>query len=450
MVAVLPPSTAKPVQSTATSTERQDVLMIAGIKDKVGALSFIAKLKKPKDSGNKQVNLLDYKGQQIVETIERNRPTSVTYSTLIANHVLVSPEKRMLELAIDTAQGEPSFASKAGVNNILTRDIEMQNPLVQIYLPDLGGLVKRGLSAGSQSIPISPDTFKNLEQIQSVAAGLGVDDAGVRMKAVVKTNLQLPQAQSEETSGKVVALFPEDTIALINGRGLSRNWATIVQQSQTDTSLKQGLDVIRQGLRSNFSLDLDQDVFGWMDGEYGFAAIPVNQGMLANAGVGGAFVFDTSNRKAAETTFAKLDASAQTKFISVVPRSVGGRNFMEWKSFLGTLLIHGWLDQDTVFVALGEPIVEAIANPQGTRLNASNTFKAATASLPQPNSGYFYVDVERGLRLLERSPQSSQAIPSDTKAILESIRGIGSTMTNPDKSTSLAEILIALKPKTAK
>jgi hypothetical protein len=197
------------------------------------------------------------------------------------------------------------------------------------------------------------------------------------------------------------------------------------------------------------NIDLDKDIFGWMNGEFAFGAVPSNQGVLANVGFGGALVFDTSDRKTAEATLTKLDTLAKTQQINVANRNIAGKDVTEWQiPRQGALLAHGWLDQDTVFVALGGPVADAISDRKNQSLNNSDAFKAVTGSLHKPNGGYFYLDMDK----TKTVPLINSFISSDanTITILSSIRGLGFTANSPDKSTSELEMLLALKPNTAK
>ena len=112
---------------------------------------------------------------------------------------------------------------------------------------------------------------------------------------------------------------------------------------------------------------------------------------------------------------------------------------------------HGWLDKNTVFVAIGGPIADAIAT-KSSPLDSSESFKAVTGSLPQTNAGYFYLDMDKTMSVINSQlpPEQKSAITPETSAVINSIRGLAITVTQPDQSTSGLEMLLALKPKTAK
>lgn len=441
MVAVLPPNQAKSTQATPTTPESFDVLMVVKIKDKISALNFANKLKAQKDVKTQET---DYKGLKITQSSQGQ--SEPTYSTIINNdYVIVAPAKQSVEKAIDTFKGEPSFASKQGASNLLTKGIDLKNSLAQVYLPDYGSVVDQLIKNNPNASQLPPEALAQLKQVKALAAGIGVDDAGLRIKAVADVDPQLLKNQYQTSSGKLVEAFPAETIALISGAGISKSWNAFSQQAKNIPQVSLGLDLARVQLQ-NYNLDLDKDIFGWMDGEFAFGAISSDRGLLAPVGFGGALIIDTSDRPTAEATLNKLDSIAKTAYIGVAPRNVAGKTVTEWQvPAQGALLGHGWLDQDTVFVAFGGPISDAIALKPTQLLNSTDTFKSVTGSFVKPNSGYFYLDMEKTLALVNAKGQAA-SIPPETKAILDSIRGIGMSASSPNDSTSQVEMLLALKP----
>ncbi|MBN3868864.1 DUF3352 domain-containing protein [Nostoc sp. JL33] len=452
MIAVLPTNPVKPAQLNVPSggsnvptnlQQKPNILIVVGIKDKLSALNFANKLKSEKGVKFQES---DYQGEKIIETRQNGKPT---YSVVLNNsHLVLAPEKQAVEKAIDTFKGQSSLASKEGASSILNQGVDVKNSLAQIYVPDYAGMVQQLSAASPQTKQLPAQTLTQLKQIKSVVAGVGVDDAGVRLKAIANLDPQLNKFQYQSTPGNIVGQFPIDTFALISGSGISRGWETVVEQSKDYPQMKQALEQVRSQLKF-VNIDLDKDIFGWMNGEFAFGAIPSNQGVLASVGFGGALVFDTSDRKTAEATFTKLDTLAKTQRINIANKNIAGKDVTEWQiPQQGALLAHGWLDQDTVFVALGGPIAEAVSDRKNPSLDNSDTFKAVTGSLQKPNGGYFYLDMDKTKTVpLINSFISSNA---DTITILGSIRGFGITATSPDKSTSELEMLLALKPNTAK
>jgi hypothetical protein len=440
MIAVLPPDAKKVSQTNLSSQEQPNFLLVVGIKDKLAALKFANKLKEQK---NVKIKESDYKGQKIIETKSQGKPT---YTTVLNNdHLLLTSNKQSVEKAIDTYKGEPSFANKEGAKDILSKGIDVKNSIAQIYVPDYGNMVQQLMAFSPQSKQLPPETLAQIKQVKSLTAGVGVDDDGLRLKATVNLDPQLNKFQYQTTPAKVVGQFPSETLALVTGQGISKSWQTLTEESKDYPELNQGIQQARTQLK-RLQIDLDKDVFGWMNGEFGFGAIQSNQGLLANTGFGGALIFDTSDRKTAEATFTKLDNFAKKQFLNVAQRKIGDKNVTEWQiPQQGALVSHGWLDNDTVFLAIGGPIAETLADRKGQALDQTDTFKNVVGSLQKPNGGYFYLDMGKTATIIERLAAKSQPLPSDATAILTSIRGIGITVNSPNKSMTQMEMLLSLK-----
>lgn len=445
MIAVLPPDNKKTSPVNLRTSEEPNILLVVDIKDKIAALNFANKLKQQK---NVKTQESDYKGEKIIETKAQGEPTYTT--VLNNNHLLFTSNKQAVEKAIDTFKGEASFATKAGANEILSKGVDVKNSLAQVYIPDYGNMIEKIAALNPESPKLPPQTLAQIKQVKSLVAGVGVDDMGLRFKAVVNLDPELNKFQYQTTPAKIVGQFPSETFALASGQGINKSWQTFVAQSKDYPELNQGLQQARTQLKT-LEIDLDQDIFSWMTGEFGIGAIQSNQGLLASLGFGGALVLDTSDRKTAEATFTKLDNLAKQQSLNVANKNIGGKNVTEWQiPQQGALISHGWLDNDTVFLAIGGPIAETLANRKGQALDQSETFKSVTSSLQTPNAGYFYLDMEKTTTIIERLAAQSQPLPPDATAILNSIRGLGVTVNSPDKSMTQMEMLFALKPTSGK
>ncbi|MCX5982408.1 MAG: DUF3352 domain-containing protein [Nostocales cyanobacterium LacPavin_0920_SED1_MAG_38_18] len=440
MIAVLPPEAKKVSQDNFRASEAPNYLLVVGIKDKIAALKFANKLK---DKKNVKIQESDYKGQKIIESTGQGQPT---YVTVVNNdYLLLTSNKQAVEKAIDTYKGEPSFVTKEGANDILSKGVDVKNGLAQIYVPDYANMIQQLTAFNPQSKQLPPQTLAQIKQVKSLTAGVGIDDDGLRLKAIVNLDPQLNKFQYQATPAKIVGQFPSETLALTSGQGISKSWETFVEQSKDYPELNQGIQQARTQLKA-LQIDLDKDIFGWMNGEFGLGAIQSNQGLLANVGFGGALVLDTSDRKTAEATFTKLDNLAKQQSLNVAQRNIGGKNVTEWQiPQQGALVAHGWLNDNTAFVAIGGPVAETLANRKGAALDQSDTFKTVTGSLQKPNGGYFYLDMDKTKTIIQRVSAQSQPLPADATAILDSIRGVGVTVNSPSKSMTQMEMLLSLK-----
>lgn len=429
MIAVLPPGTNDP---------DPDLLVVVGIKDKLAALQFAQKLESQPGVKTQEQ---DYKGVKIKGSTSDG---STIYTTVLNDYLVLSPELPAVERSIDTQQGQPSLATKAG--DLLAEDLDSPNSVARFYVTGYAAAMQQML-ASSSPMQLPPGMVDQLQQVKSIVGSVGIDDTGVRIKAL--TNLDPKMAIAyKPASGAVISQFPGDTFALVSGAGIDHYWSQIVQQANTTSEAQLLVGGMRQAAKSYLQLDLDREVFSWMDGEFAVGLMPTKQGALSQVGFGSAMVFDTSNRKQAEATFKKLDQLAKTYSLKVSQRQVKNQPVTEWSvPGQGTLLGHGWLDNDSVFVTIDSSLANVIVNKPSSTLSSSDSFKALTTSLPKQNMGYFYVNVEQIMPLLNQAQLVSQSNQKDPEinAALASIRGVAMTWTQPSQSSNQMELLFSLK-----
>ena len=415
-------------------------LLVVGIKDKFGALNFANKLRQQKTLKTEESN---YKGEKI---ISNNNKGKSSYLCLLNNtYILLSDQKETVEKAIDTFKGQPSFASAEASKSILTQTVDLQNSLGQVYVPDYGRMIKELSASSPNRESLQPRILEQIKRVKSLVAKVGIDDSGLRFKAVVNLDPKLNTVEYQSSSSKILELIPEDTIGLVTGKNINRTWLSFLDESKNDPQIWQGIQQVKQQFQNNANIDLNKDIFSWMDGEFAWSAVKSNQGILANSGFGIAMVFDTSDRPTAETTLNKLDDLARKQSLTVAQRNINNKNITEWGVPGGGILFtHGWSDQDTVFMAVGGPVGEKLADNKGKTIDKSNNFKSVISSLGKPNGGYFYLDMDKTIPIINSI--SGQPLPPDANAILSSVRGFGMTFHNPNQSTTQLEMLLGLKP----
>ncbi|MEM7554201.1 MAG: DUF3352 domain-containing protein [Cyanobacteria bacterium P01_A01_bin.84] len=465
MVAVIPPngiqgSTQDKFLSQSNSTEsnstksKADFLMVVGIKDKLAALDFANKLKSEKGVKTREI---DYKGEKITEA--RDAENSVTYSTILNDRIAIAPEKQTVEKAIDTFKGAPSFASKPGTIELFSKSLNLPNTLAQVYIPK-GSLEE--LSATSTRIQNLPAPVSvPLKQTQSLVAGLGVEDNGIRIKSISNLDPEIQRIAASNSNGNIAKKLPSNTIALLNGNNINNWWSIFQQQSREyDPNLNQSIQQARLQIKNQLDVDLDKDVFGWMNGEFAFAAVPAKKGLLGQIGAGGALIVQTSDRATATSAFQKLDKIAQQELprlikvpVSIKNVQIGGKDVTRWQVLGRSALVsHGWLDDNTAFLALGDTVTRAIAEPQNESLGENRQFQTITNALPQSKNIYTYIDVDNSSNIVNSltsflsvlSPSSPSLSPK-FQALVNSIRDIGITANSPNKDTSEVEVFVRLK-----
>ena len=435
MVALLPPD-------AGAKTEAPKLLVVVSVKNKISAWNFANKLKSQPGA---TIQETEYQGIKISEIAE---PTGKRYSVALLNDQLVmAPLRKPVELAIDTFKGQPSLATQQSTSKFFAESAGVPNPIATIYIADYPRAMQQLKANLPDDLQLFSTAMQQFKQVKSLVAGIGADSSGLKVKTIAQLYPNLPPQNSPAPS-KLLARFPGDTIALLGGKGLDRLWLQARAEAKDSPDVDRGIQQVRNSFK-RLDLDADREVFGWMNGEFAIGAIGSDRGILSQLGMGAAMIFETSDRPAAEATLKKLDAIAKSNpTVSVAPRQVQGKEVTEWQiPQQGTLFGHGWLNQNSVFVAFGGPLVDVITTAPPEPLSSSRSFQAIATSLPQANQGYFYINMEKTMSWANRYLLAVQPnlVSPPVAELLNSLRGVSVATTSTEPTTAQLEMLFAFK-----
>jgi hypothetical protein len=359
--------------------------------------------------------------------------------------LIVAPREQITQKAIDTFKGEASIASAASAD-----DLKLKNTVAQIYIPNFGESIVELAALNPKAETIPPESLEQLKKIKSVNLGFGIDDAGIRFKALGKFDASTIAAL-KNSPNKIISQIPSQAFAVISGFNIKNSWEEFTKSADKNPEIKKSLDEARSQLKSSpLALDLDKDIFGWMDGEYAFASVSgKSEGILAQTqGLAPVLLLQTSNRSAGESLLTKLDDFISKNGGKVSKKNVGDVSVTEWSvpGAPGAIISHGWSQKDTVFIT-ASPIVSLFVPKPESSLDADATFKSVVSTLPSNNVGYFYIDADRTWSIIQSflPPAEKEKTPAEVKALITSVRGLAATAAYTNQDTAEFEAILALK-----
>ncbi|NER82167.1 MAG: DUF3352 domain-containing protein, partial [Leptolyngbya sp. SIO1D8] len=257
---------------------------------------------------------------------------------------------------------------------------------------------------------VSPAEIAELAALQldsSIEVLLYPQPEGIRLQGrgyYDETLLQLASAFIEPAPQQVLENVPDTSYLMLSGQNLAGAWQQVAALLETREETAGSLDQIRSFFSLITGLDLDEDLFGWMDQGFAVFLFPTRQtpleAFVPDIHIGLGLALQTSDRKTAENTFAQLDEILGIGFAVVEPQILNDQPATSWgidfdadgqpTSFLG----HGWADED-VFVmttSIGS-LTEILNLSTRQRLPGSPIFRRATRGFPETNQGYFYSNI---------------------------------------------------------
>ena len=261
-----------------------------------------------------------------------------------------------------------------------------------------------------------------------------------------------PLPKDNATRDRLLAYLPSNIYGAITSRNLNRQWQWFVEESKLQPSYK----IFVEGLRmltplivgSGLNFDIEKDLISWIDGEYALVVFPSDRSPFKEIGIDltlGALI-RTSKPEAANATLDKLTkylGNFGKGFLQVKKRQVGTTLLTSFEFPDGrergktqSVFAYGWRDHQTLIFTLGANTASAFIPVPKTTLAESPDFRDAIADMPQPNFGYFYVNVNAIAKLgagfflseLVPNPESppqptNPELPAPIKKVIDKLGG---------------------------
>ncbi len=443
------------VQNAAQPQAPAATLVIASTRDRAKSDAFLVKYREALIQQGAKFNSKQYKDVTYYESPTRDPNNSVVTADIGGQYVAIATSSTLIQQAIDTYKGSsPSLAKKPIFAKIYgtSAQTKVAEPLLQVYLD---GDVALEFIGSQANLNLNEAAIaQSRRELDAMTLTGGTQKEGLRFEinTYLKNDNSSPLANNE---AKVLNLLPQETFLLVSGVNLYQSWQSLVAQGKGNASSAQLIEQIRKAVKDSTKLDLDQDILKWMNGEFAIAAIPNNQGILANPGFGFAAIVQASDQNAAKTTLEKIDKVAQAnsggllpKGVDLKPKQIGDKSVITWAIANTTVATRGNLDNNFVFWSMGELADTFVPKPART-LPESSPFQILTTGLPKSNGGYFYLNMTTALTLADRLlPPEVKSNPNFTeiRSVLDAINGIAVTSTNVDSKTTRLDFLFTLKP----
>ncbi len=475
--------------STKTASIDNNFLIIAPVKDEKQLIVFLDRLKSDKQ---RKVTERQYKGIKIIEwkpqstTPPLKPPTPTTSMPLKAVEPMPklpkipsppkpSQIKRQQGIAIALLPGYIALANTAKPleqlvdipRNSKTLD---QNPNFQktsqhpqfnqalfalyedpnTFLPLALAIAKDAKSP----FPL-PTTTIDLKQVQQYSALDGFvwkQPEGLRLQINAYRRTPQPNLTNILTpnTGQLLSRIPAPAYSTLSGRNVYQQWQMLVTAFNSNPQFKDGLVKFNTYVRSLTGLDVDKDIFRWMDGEYAFFTYPTKQGLLSSElKIGMGLYVQTSDRPSAETTLKKLNDSIKSIFsggLAISDRNIANIPITSWEIGKQSVFAYSWVDDKTLLVSTGLGAMTELLPQPKRQLPKDYNFNTATTSFPRPNQGYFYINMGSSLSWIYSflPPTSDPSIETFKKAI-GNVYSFSSTSTTNSKQEQY-DGLVVLAP----
>ncbi|MGP1387150.1 MAG: DUF3352 domain-containing protein, partial [Thainema sp.] len=297
--------------------------------------------------------------------------------------------------------------------------------------------------------------------IDTVENFVTLEPEGIQFQSRVHFRLpQLSYALLDDVD-QIYEQIPAPTYFLASGQDLSKLWLTVSSLLEANPATAEYLNMARLGTQLTTGLDLDEDIFRWMDGEYSLFLFPSRYSLLddflPNLDLGLGVMIQTRDRNSAETALAALsDLAASALQLEVTPSQVNDQPITSLRipsdvtvpaSLDPNVFSYGWVNDNTLVMTLGESQMSLLNPAPLDPISTAYPFSAINQRLPHPNYGYAFLNTGATLSLIY------QLLPSEWKTaefrevqrFLGSIHSFSSTLSSSEDYLQ-ADFLFGLSP----
>ena len=310
---------------------------------------------------------------------------------------------------------------------------------------------------------VSPITYSTIAMgLRGSRSGLILDtllvpDDGLSSESDRQT-VQTKAIQTKSTTLDILKVLPDRSMAVAVGNDLAQLWPTISRTVKGYPALEALQTQALQSLAAQSQLNLIQDVFQWVKGDYGFAIAPIKSNQPTQ------WVFAVKrDGQEIEQGIGKLDKIARDRGLTIGAVKLGDQTVQAWTELsssentqlaANTIAAHTTIGNYEVF-STSLKMLENLANQSEKTLNQSSDWTLATREIDNRNQGYAYVDWNEVQPLLEKQIPGLRLIEILAQPIVTHLKSLtisaaessASESSAPNNSASIAKgtLVIGLK-----
>jgi hypothetical protein len=182
--------------------------------------------------------------------------------------------------------------------------------------------------------------------------------------------------------------------------------------------------------QKRWNLNLNQDIFSWVKGEYAIAVLPNQVSKDPD------WIFVVQKTPQLETGIAQLDNIAIKNGFNVSSLILNQQTVSAWTELTATTLdksafnveakiggVHTTIENYEIF-ASDLAIMEKILTNQENSLVDNSSFQNSIATFPQSNQGYVYIDWKKSKNILEQQLPILKIVEVLGKPLFENLRSL--------------------------
>jgi Protein of unknown function (DUF3352) len=354
-----------------------------------------------------------------------------------SSFVLFSNSPNLLRDAIDNVE-----SASLNLNN---------NPNYQKALQQL---TQGRIALGFVNLPQLATKQNSQVYLNSLAVAIGVNRRGLLAQTALVTSLE--QTVSPKLSAPVQALqyIPSASPFTVASTDLRNFWTDLSSAVSTNAEASKLADRAIADIQQNSGVNLPQDIFNWVQGEYALAVVPSSSNTPD-------WIFAAEKSADAQKAIEKLDEIARSKEYSIGNFTLRNQKITAWtqlttnqnygaenkgKSAIETEAkgVRATVGKYEIFTTSVEAMDAALKAAETGSLVANQDFQTSIEPLPPANDGYFYLDWPSSRAIWEKQIPLLRLIELSARPLFDHLRSLTVTSTGEVAGIRKATIFMRL------
>ncbi|WP_333324585.1 DUF3352 domain-containing protein [Microcoleus sp. T3_A4] len=340
---------------------------------------------------------------------------------------------------------------REAINNVESANLNLNNtPEYQKALQQLNqgrialAFVNLPQSATEQNPPVS---------LNSLAVAVGVNRRGLLAQTALVTSRENTASPTLSEPVQALQYIPSASPFAVASTDLRNFWADLSSAVSTNAEVSNLVDRTLADIQQVWGVNLQQDIFDWVQGEYALAVLP-------NSSNGADWIFAAENSADSQKAIDKLDEIARSKEYSIGSFTLRNQKITAWtqlttnanygrennrKSAIETEAkgVRATVGKYEIFTTSVEAMDAALEAADTGSLVANQDFQTSIEPLPPSNDGYFYLDWPSSRAIWEKQIPLLRLIELSARPLFDHLRSL--TVTSTGEITGIRKATIFMR-----
>ncbi len=338
------------------------------------------------------------------------------------------------------------------IDNVEVANLNLNNS--PEYQKSLQQLTQGRIALAFVNIP-QPETQKNSQlSLNSLAVTVGVNRRGLVAQTALVTSRENTAIPKLSEPVQALQYIPSVSPFAVASTDLSNFWTQLSSAIATNAEVSKLADRTLADIQTAWGINLPQDIFNWVKGEYALAVVPG----LSNSSD---WIFAAETSADSQKAIDKLDEIARSKEYSIGNFTLRNQKITAWtqlttsqsydvknkpKSAIETEAkgVRATVGKYEIFTTSVEAMDAALKAAETGSLVANQDFQTSIEPLPTSNDGYFYLDWPASRGIWEKQIPLLRLIELSARPLFDHLRSLTVTSTGEVAGIRKATIFMRL------